>query len=133
MACYDSCVHAQEHLHSLPALREADETLWALTSAHILRAMMTSTHVASCPPFLLNAFDWGGIIETLLEVVAASKEQAFGLSVQIVKHLLWLTYASPRNLEFTAEHWRDEVSTSCCCYMLQYRHFAVLVHYHQAV
>ncbi|KAK9801343.1 hypothetical protein WJX73_007280 [Symbiochloris irregularis] len=56
-----------EGFRRLPALREKDELLWALTSARLLNLSDAQRRKGPPTKSVMGAFDWEGIVEMLLQ------------------------------------------------------------------
>lgn len=104
----------QEGFRKLPALRQKDELLWALASARLLNLSDAQRRKGPPTKSVMGAFDWEGVVETLLQGVIDARDEAIANASLIVGNLLCLRHVRQdeafRNAQLSASDWMDEVS-----------------------
>ena len=99
----------QEGFKKLPALRQKDELLWALASARLLNLSDAQRRKGPPTKSVMGAFDWEGVVETLLQKVVDARDEALANATLIVGNLLSMRHVqSPDQRDLTA--WAEEVS-----------------------
>lgn len=101
----------QEGFKKLPALRQKDELLWALASARLLNLSDAQRRKGPPTKSVMGAFDWEGVVETLLQKVIDARDEAIANAALIVGNLLSLQHAPEDGAH--QRGWMEEVSKLC--------------------